>query len=67
MACPDRNKDERILREIERRKAMKDNYPFERVIHTGEFFEIEHLPEFDRVHIISKTSEGWELTLEKQK
>lgn len=67
MACPDRDNDKRILAEIERRKQIKDNYPFERMIFEGEFFDIENLPEFERIHRIDRIEGGWELTFKKQK
>jgi hypothetical protein len=67
MPCPDRNNDERILREIERRKKMQNNEIFEQMIFEGELQLIQFLPEFERVKRIEKLDElTWELTLKTE-
>ena len=71
MACPDRDKDARIIAEIERRKAMASgelkaaSLEFEEYLHMGSMMEILNLgfKEGDIFKIQQVEESTWRITL----
>lgn len=64
MACPDRNKDKKIIQEVERRKTSQ---PTIRETYNEEYLDIDlsHLVQFlDETDVVAiyKTINGWSVT-----
>jgi len=63
MACPDKNKDKKIITEIDRRKSVTKEPEFELYSWVGTLFDIQGLDiNFDNILSITKDDE-WQWTV----